>query len=322
MKLSVIMPMYNVEKYVEEAFISIANQLTNEVELLIVDDGSIDTSLTLVENMVNRFLDKHIRILKKENGGLSDARNYGFNHAVGEYVWFFDSDDVMPSHSIDNILSILENDVDLVHFNVNKFLDGKKIEEQTSKLRICKLEKEELLEKLFANKFPSYAVSYIVKKNILKINNFSFPVGRLYEDIFSTFLVFNMIDTSVEIMNFTPYFYRSNADSITKTISMKSLVDRLDAIDLLINFIKDKPYLSWTFIGHILAYVSFDAFNLSNNQEKLEIYKRIIKVRKLVQKNLLFSDRYKFNIIYLGGKSWVIRSLWLQLRKVKNNFNE
>ena len=92
-KLSIVMPMYCVEQYIEKAIVSVLNQDFQDWELLIVNDGSPDNSRSIAARFVS--CDKRIKILDKENGGLSDARNWGLNRAQGDFVHFFDSEKLL-----------------------------------------------------------------------------------------------------------------------------------------------------------------------------------------------------------------------------------
>lgn len=94
--LSVIIPVYNVEKYIYECIKSVVEQSIKEIEIIVVDDGSQDNSIKIVE----KFIDKRIKILKKDNGGLSSARNEGLKVATGEYVIFVDSDDYLKDNTV------------------------------------------------------------------------------------------------------------------------------------------------------------------------------------------------------------------------------
>ena len=112
MKLSIIVPVYGVEKYIEQCIASLLTPGCNDYEIIVVNDGTKDKSIEIVEQS---FTDPRIRIIHKENGGLSSARNLGIREAQGEYVWFFDSDDWAETQSIPDIVSRL-NDVDCLYF--------------------------------------------------------------------------------------------------------------------------------------------------------------------------------------------------------------
>ena len=100
-KVSVIVPVYNVQDYIEECLLSIMKQSYKEIEIIAVNDGSKDDSLHVLEKMQAR--DSRIIILNKENGGLSDARNYGIKHSTGDYYLFVDSDDIIHENMIEEL---------------------------------------------------------------------------------------------------------------------------------------------------------------------------------------------------------------------------
>ena len=113
--VSVIMPVYNVEQYLRKSIESILNQTYQNFELLIVDDGSPDNSVEIIEKYIET--DSRIRLLRKANGGLSDARNFGLQHAKGEYIYFFDSDDYIEPNLLEKTLNVaIENNSDVVIF--------------------------------------------------------------------------------------------------------------------------------------------------------------------------------------------------------------
>ena len=91
-KVSVIVPFYNVEGYIEKCLDTLVNQTLEDIEIIIVNDGSTDNSKEIIEKYKKQYNDKII-YLEKQNGGLSDARNYGIPYAKGEYIAFLDSDD-------------------------------------------------------------------------------------------------------------------------------------------------------------------------------------------------------------------------------------
>lgn len=92
MLVSVIVPMYNVEKYIDECLNSLVNQTLKDMEVIVVNDGSSDNSVNIVEGYVKKYPDI-VKLVHKENGGLSDARNFGVKYATGKYIGFLDSDD-------------------------------------------------------------------------------------------------------------------------------------------------------------------------------------------------------------------------------------
>ena len=108
-KVSVIIPVYNVEKYISRCLESLANQTLKDLEILIVNDGSTDNSRSIIE----KYLKKHslrIKYFEKQNGGLSSARNYGLKYATGEYIAFLDSDDYVEKDMYEDMYKIAKKD--------------------------------------------------------------------------------------------------------------------------------------------------------------------------------------------------------------------
>ena len=121
-KVSVIVPVYNVQDYIEECLLSIMNQSYKEIEIVAVNDGSTDDSLLVLEKMHAR--DSRIIILNKENGGLSDARNYGIKHSTGDYYLFVDSDDVIHENMVEELLeSLMKENADIAVSDMEYFYE-------------------------------------------------------------------------------------------------------------------------------------------------------------------------------------------------------
>ena len=113
-KVSVIVPVYNVEKYIDKCLESLVNQTLKDIEIIIVNDGSTDNSIKIVEEYKEKYKNKII-YLEKENGGLSDARNYGIQYAKGEYIAFLDSDDYVDRKMYEKLYNkAIENNSDIV----------------------------------------------------------------------------------------------------------------------------------------------------------------------------------------------------------------
>ena len=109
-KVSVIVPVYNVEAYLDKCLNSLVNQTLKEIEIIVVNDGSKDNSEKIIEKYKEKYPEK-IKYYKKENGGLSSARNYGLKYAIGEYVAFVDSDDYVDLKMYEKMINLanLEN---------------------------------------------------------------------------------------------------------------------------------------------------------------------------------------------------------------------
>ncbi len=169
-KVSVIVPVYNVEKYIEKCLQSLVNQTMKDIEIIIVNDGSTDNS----EKIINEYLDKYENIIyvEKKNGGLSDARNYGMKYAKGDYIAFLDSDDYvdetiyekMYNEAIKSKADFVECDFYWVYPNKKKLDNG-----------VVYTNKKEMLINARV-----VAWNKLIKRDIIQEN---FPVGLNYEDV-------------------------------------------------------------------------------------------------------------------------------------------
>ena len=113
-KVSIIVPFYNVENYIEKCLETLVNQTLKDIEIILVNDGSKDRSIDIVNKFLKQYPEK-IVYLEKENGGLSDARNFGIPHAKGEYIEFLDSDDYVEKDMYENMYELAKKeDSDMV----------------------------------------------------------------------------------------------------------------------------------------------------------------------------------------------------------------
>lgn len=121
-KISVIIPVYGVEKYIRQCLESVIKQTYKNLEIIVVNDGTKDNSMKIVEEYL---VDERIKVINKENGGISSARNRGIEEATGEYVSFVDSDDWLEIDLYERIVQILEgNKVDIIVFNYNRYSEN------------------------------------------------------------------------------------------------------------------------------------------------------------------------------------------------------
>lgn len=191
-KVSVIIPIYNVEKYVEACLQSVCEQSLREIEIICVNDGSPDNSMEVVEKIASK--DKRIRFLEKENGGLSSARNAGLRIAGGEFVLFLDGDDALKSNALEVLYHhMTENDLQQLFFEAEVVYDTPKIEHQNRKKYHTyyrrqqeypnPLQGKEMLCRLVDNKeYRMSACLQIFERQFLMENRLEFEEGIIQED--------------------------------------------------------------------------------------------------------------------------------------------
>lgn len=126
MQLSIIIPVYNCERQMGQTIIDIAVQMIDSIELLLIDDGSTDKTESVCQKAISEYSHLNIRYFFKENGGVSSARNFGINKAIGEYVVFVDADDRIEKNYISSILKMIELSPDLCQFGYYSQIDGQR----------------------------------------------------------------------------------------------------------------------------------------------------------------------------------------------------
>lgn len=212
-KISIIIPVYNTEKYIKKCLNSIVKQSIDNIEIIIVNDGSPDKSDIIIKEFEKKY--NNIIYLVKENGGLSSARNLGLSYATGEYIGFIDSDDYVKEDMYLKLYTkAIEEDADIVICDMKYDKNGEDIS-GTCFEDFGTLNKYEAMSKyLEHNYFKSHAQNKIYKKKLF--NNIRFPEGKLFEDV-ATF--YKLVDQSerVSFVNEKLYIYnQDNSESITK----------------------------------------------------------------------------------------------------------
>ena len=219
-RLSLIVPVYNVEKYLSKCLDSCLNQtgVMINYEIIIINDGSPDGSLKIAKE----YADKHsnIRVISQENMGLSGARNNGINAANGDYVWFIDSDDWIERNSISIIQSFL-NGADVVCQRSYYRNIGKEVVVLSS---CCEGNKG---KDIISSRFDAKAQLYIYKKRYLMDNDLVFKLGIYHEDLQFTPRALYSAKT-VCCVDQPLYHYLLRGNSISTTINPKRVYDLMD----------------------------------------------------------------------------------------------
>ena len=183
MNISVVIPVYNVEDYLHYAIDSLVNQTHKNFEVLLINDGSTDNSGKLCDKYAQEY--DWIRVFHKENGGLSDARNYGVLKATNEWIFFLDPDDYIEPFTFELLTLIrAKYQADLISTKVQTTNEYEKyFAEQFNLESSQRVTKEEALELMLEDKVATVsACSKLYKKQILEMR--PFPIGKIYEDFF------------------------------------------------------------------------------------------------------------------------------------------
>lgn len=285
-KISVIMPIYNTEKYLDESLATVENQTLRDIEIICVNDGSKDRSLEIME--AHAAKDSRIKIINKENGGVCSARNAGIRAAQGEYISFIDSDDLIPDYALEKAYDDLKKyNVDVVSFGLKMFVDGEdsglaSLKYDPSKVKVCERTKNQNPFYDMAEN-AGYIVTKVYKRSLIVDNNIWFKEGVThYEDQLFNLLLFPFVTKMVQDDNIF-YLYRTNrpGSAVTEFNAKKVLTASTKASEELIDH--------------------FDRFNFERGHEWLVSkvfdlnYKHIVEDTKNEEDKKYFAEK----VIYL-----------------------
>ena len=286
--ISVIVPVYKVENYIDKCVRSLLMQTYKDYEVILVDDGSPDNCPLICD----RYADENdrVRTLHKKNGGLSDARNYGVTHAKGEFVTFVDSDDFVDVEYLETLYGLLKkNECDVAVTGIETFSNNiSNIKNDNIKEFVYT--KQEALEKmLYQNTLDTSACAMLIPTEIVR--RFPFPVGKYHEDEFTTYKYYSSVER-VAVTTKKQYFYLQRNGSIMHVFG-KSSMDELDAADNLVEYCKQN-YSNLVAAAESKKFSDYCQVLLSNPSIKKEcpdVYNRIHLYLKKKSMQILFDKK-------------------------------
>jgi len=318
-KVSIVMPVYNVEKYLANCIQSVLNQTYTNFELIVVIDGSPDNS----EAIARKFekLDSRIKVHTKPNGGISDARNFGLNIAIGEYIFFLDSDDWIEHDLLkENIEIMVDKQLDFLVFGF--YQDS--VDEEEKLIKQVKhlpedniwLNGEAIHLSPYMLNILGYAWNKIYRKQYLNQNNISFINGiSLFEDILFNAKVYQHSDRILFNKKAYVHYIQRPVETLTKQfhensfdwvkLKHKALLEFIDTW----SFINKKEILATNLIGG-LRYCVLNLFNFNNQfrfNQKLAYVSKMLNDNDLRQfykfyKPITMQDKIYFMLIKFKSK--------------------
>ena len=299
MKFTVIIPAYNASKYIKRCVLSLKNQTYKNVEIIVINDGSTDNTLEIINSL-------DITVIDKENGGVSSARNMGLKIATGDYILFVDADDYVEKNYIESIVNIInEYNYDIIEtplvFEAN-------IKNNIANYTEYKIEGERkslnFSQEYFDNELR-YVIGVFYKKELIKDLYFDESV-RCYED--------GMFNSIAKLRSKSYYFYPKcfyhyvqYLNSLSKTVSDKHM-DYILVMDKLSEYYKDNNYLTNyienIFKNNVIALILFKLPYFKKNKYKYK--KELVKTLKKCAPN--YSKKHKITLFILNG--YILISIW------------
>lgn len=243
--VSVIVPIYKVEKYLRQCIDSIINQTYHKLEIILVDDGSPDNCSTICDGYAK--IDERIQVIHQQNGGLSSARNAGLDIAKGDYYFFVDSDDWIANNTIQKMLDkSKETNADLVICNITPFYEVDYVgpQKQDSPLITEVLNQEELVDRLMQRAAWYYCVAWNKLYPRTLLAGIRFPLDFIHEDEAIVHRIFERCQTIAVIAEPMYYYRQTNGGIMASGVTIKS-TDVLTAIADRLSCARDNLWKSY-----------------------------------------------------------------------------
>lgn len=288
-KVSIIVPIYKVEKYLKKCVDSLLNQTLKDIEIILVDDGSPDTCGKICDEYAKK--DKRIKVIHKENEGLSMSRNIGIVHAESEYIGFIDSDDYVAEDMYELLYNnIIKYQADISICGLYDCYSKNKIPQYCNENECLVLNNKEALKiALEGIKFSVNATNKLYKKDLF--SDIKFPKGKLSEDAFTIPQILS-ISSKVVFDSSPKYYYIHRENSITTSQFKKNDFNVVEAYEKNLNLIeKSFPELKKQAQFRLLWSYTYvlDKMILSPNIDDMESYKKVISKLKHETINILLN---------------------------------
>ena len=301
MLISVVLPIYNVEKYLKRCLESVVNQTYKNLEIILVNDGSTDSCLQICEEYAK--CDNRIKLINKKNSGLGMARNTGIDNANGEYICFFDSDDYIKLDTIGKLYRKIEKEMpEIICFGFNRVsTDGKITDKNIPNMKKNMFKNEEIVNEFLpelisenpktgkASGLNMSAWGAIYSMNLIKSNKWRFVSEReiISEDVYSLLDLYKNVK-KVAILDEALYYYCENNTSLTNVYRK----DRYEKIEycykMCIKMCKEIGYpneiekrMAYPYIGNTISALKQVISSNNNFKEKEKELKKIINSQTL-----------------------------------------
>lgn len=302
--ISLVIPVYNVEKYLDKCMESVLAQTYDNFEVILVDDGSTDDSGKMCDEYAKK--DSRVIVYHKPNGGLSDARNFGVEHCNGNLVSLFDSDDYMANYYLEYLWYLMNKyHADMSCGQCIRVYDYSPVEINDDSNIEEVLNTEEMLERICYTSVG--ADSRLYKKEHLLAN--PYPIGKLYEDLATTYKIVSQCEKIV-CSNKILGFWVMRDGSITREKITENQFDIFDAEDGLVKYYKENypQLIKAAYFRGMMAASGFMRRLFSYNDNNDNRRKLFIMAKKRIEKYILptlLNDKASFNIRILCIAIWL-----------------
>lgn len=302
--ISVVIPVYRVERYLEKCLDSVLNQTFKDLEIILVDDGSPDRCPEICDEYAK--CDERIKVIHKNNGGLSSARNAGIEKASGEWISFIDSDDYIANDMLENLFNAASNaeaDISMCNFlcidtdgNTSRFLEDRKLLENEI------ITGHEALLRLFDKGHVCYTIAWNKLYRHKLFESIRYPEGKIHEDEFVIHHLYALA-RKVVCIDYTGYFYVQRAGSImsergliSKICTKEALLDRFRLTDK----IGEYSLATYNYYLEFLRCAEM-CYQYHKREEKMATFRLYKEYRNLsyLRRHMSINNRIHYDLVYL-----------------------
>lgn len=337
--ISVIIPVFNVENYLSSCIKSIQNQTIEDIEIILINDGSTDNSGIIADNLAS--FDARIKVIHKQNGGPSSARNIGIQNSKGSYISFIDSDDWIEPDFLETLYSLaLKNNADIVNTGITvEYLKERRVEKLKYSKEMCLTDKSQFgtfFWELHKLKLSNYPVTRLFKKQLITENNFFFNIDvHVGEDLLFNLEAFKCANI-ICINNLAPYHYmKREIRTLTSGYNPNFLNGSKIQLKAYDNFFKhysmcEKEHIQFLEIFYIKTYSGYLAnlykrnsihkYNSRINIIEKDIFNNI-KLKQIVKKHAIKDFNYNlFVFLLLNSSPLAMEIIYKSLFFLRYNF--
>lgn len=315
--ISVIIPIYKVEKYLEKCIQSVINQTYTNLQIILVDDGSPDNCGKICDEYSKK--DSRIEVIHKANGGISDARNVGISKANGKYITFVDPDDYILKNMYEILYeNLIKNNADISICKYKYIKETEKIDYKLDTNNVVVMNKMQAMKELLINKtITNHLWNKLYKKETF--DNIQFPTGKKYEDLYVMYLLFEK-SSKIVYQDTTKYIYINREQSILHNKNPNMIQDYINCINNRYMYLSNKyeeleKELNYNLLFSILNYhvmaIGGKLKEFYNSEVMENEYKKLKNIKKDVKKSKMYKKlciKYRiFLYILLFNKNFTYK---------------
>lgn len=286
--VSIIVPAYNIEKYIGRCLESILNQTYKNLEIIVIDDGSNDKTVQIIDEYAKK--DKRIIAMHKKNGGVSSARNLGLDIASGDYIGFVDGDDQIENDMYETLVTMLENEnADIAHCGYKMIFPNRTDYYYNTKEKKIQTQEEGLIDLLLGEKIQPALYNKLYRKNLFQKIRLDERL-RINEDLEVNYRLFKQSKKSI-YYDITPYFYMIRSSSATKTNTI--LVKLRDPLKVLNKIYQNEDNEKVKAIAYYrYIYLLMSVCRIKETQKEIKEFKE--ECRKILKQQIKTAEYKKY----------------------------